>query len=84
MDLPPEAEEVASFFGQLIGTAYVENPTFCANFFEDFKQLLKDTAPEEVIPPKLLMIEGVCGVRLEKFRNLTNAIFLQLMNISRN
>ena len=43
LNLEPEAEEVAGFFGALIETDHGKNPTFQENFFADFTQLLKDT-----------------------------------------
>jgi DNA topoisomerase-1 len=42
IDLSPASEEVAGFFAQLVGTPYAENPTFCKNFFEDFRSVLKE------------------------------------------
>ncbi|KAJ3038715.1 DNA topoisomerase 1 [Rhizophlyctis rosea] len=41
VDLSPEAEEVATFFADVIGTQHAENSVFCANFFEDFLGVLK-------------------------------------------
>ncbi|KAF4555804.1 DNA topoisomerase 1 [Elsinoe fawcettii] len=39
--LPPEAEEIASFYGAMLNsTVNVENPTFNKNFFNDFKDML--------------------------------------------
>lgn len=43
--LSPEGEEVAGFFGQLLGTQYVENPVFCKNFFDDFLEVLAEHDP---------------------------------------
>ena len=43
LNLEPEAEEVAGFFGALIETDHGKNPTFQENFFADFTQLLKET-----------------------------------------
>ncbi|KAI9294441.1 hypothetical protein K502DRAFT_304983 [Neoconidiobolus thromboides FSU 785] len=40
--LPPEAEEVASFFAALIESDYARNPVFVRNFFKDFKDVLKE------------------------------------------
>ncbi|KXS15148.1 hypothetical protein M427DRAFT_123840 [Gonapodya prolifera JEL478] len=40
IDLDPEAEEVAGFYAQLVGTEWVENPTFRKNFFEDWLAVL--------------------------------------------
>lgn len=39
--LPPEAEEVAGFFGVMINTDHAKNPVFQKNFFADFKKVLK-------------------------------------------
>ncbi|KAL4797512.1 hypothetical protein BDV19DRAFT_377617 [Aspergillus venezuelensis] len=44
VDLHPDAEEVAGFFGGMLNsTQNVENPTFQRNFFTDFKDILKKT-----------------------------------------
>ncbi|KAM0789236.1 hypothetical protein ACM66B_000079 [Microbotryomycetes sp. NB124-2] len=43
--LPPEAEEVASFFAAILETDYPKNPTFVENFFNSFLKVL------EVHPP---------------------------------
>nr|AAC39319.1 topoisomerase I [Aspergillus nidulans] len=44
VDLHPEAEEVAGFFGSMLNsTQHTENPTFQKNFFADFKEILKKT-----------------------------------------
>ncbi|KAF1817598.1 topoisomerase I [Eremomyces bilateralis CBS 781.70] len=41
--LPPEAEEIAGFYGAMLhSTVNVENPTFNKNFFEDFQAKLDD------------------------------------------
>ncbi|GAA97009.1 hypothetical protein E5Q_03683 [Mixia osmundae IAM 14324] len=45
VDLPPEAEEVAGFFGALIESDHAENRTFVDNFFADFQEVLKDHPP---------------------------------------
>lgn len=40
--MAPGAEEVAGFFGSMLNSAHnVENPTFCKNFFSDFREALK-------------------------------------------
>lgn len=44
VDLAPEAEEVAGFFGAMLNSTHnVENPTFQKNFFADFQKMLKET-----------------------------------------
>lgn len=40
--LKPEAEEVATFFAQVLGTDYAKNATFCKNFIDDFSKVLKE------------------------------------------
>ncbi|KAK4057286.1 DNA topoisomerase 1 [Microbotryomycetes sp. JL221] len=52
--LPPEAEEVASFFAAILETDYPKNPTFVQNFFDSFLKVLK------VHPP-------VDGTKITKF-----------------
>lgn len=49
IELSAASEEVAGFFAQVLGTQYAENPTFCKNFFEDFKAVLKDNDPVSYI-----------------------------------
>ncbi|KAK9463533.1 uncharacterized protein V1516DRAFT_661662 [Lipomyces oligophaga] len=41
VNLPLEAEEVAGFFGAMIETEHAKNPVFQANFFADFRSVLK-------------------------------------------
>ncbi|CAK7205656.1 DNA topoisomerase 1 [Sporothrix eucalyptigena] len=44
LDLHPDAEEVATFFGSMLHlTVNTENPTFRKNFFADFQDILKQT-----------------------------------------
>ncbi|KAL9593905.1 MAG: hypothetical protein Q9219_007323 [cf. Caloplaca sp. 3 TL-2023] len=44
VDLAPDAEEVATFFGSMLNSTHnVENPTFQKNFFADFREILKKT-----------------------------------------
>lgn len=44
VDLAPEAEEVAGFFGAMLNSTHnVENPTFQKNFFADFQKMLKES-----------------------------------------
>lgn len=42
VNLPPQAEEVAGFFGAMLETDHAKNPTFQNNFFEDFLQVIKE------------------------------------------
>lgn len=42
VELPPQAEEVAGFFGAMLETDHAKNPVFQKNFFEDFLQVLKE------------------------------------------
>ena len=44
INLAPEAEEIAGFFGAMLNSTHnVENPTFQKNFFEDFQDMLEKT-----------------------------------------
>jgi DNA topoisomerase-1 len=45
LTLPPESEEVAGFFGAMLGTDHVEDKVFQANFFRDFKAMLEQYPP---------------------------------------
>ncbi|PIA16948.1 DNA topoisomerase I [Coemansia reversa NRRL 1564] len=44
--MPPEVEEVATFFAALVGTDHGVNPVFQSNFFNDFKDLLNLHMPK--------------------------------------
>lgn len=43
VELHPDAEEVAGFFGAMLNTDHALNPTFQKNFFEDFIECVKRT-----------------------------------------
>ncbi|EJD52512.1 hypothetical protein AURDEDRAFT_111181 [Auricularia subglabra TFB-10046 SS5] len=47
VDLPPESEEVALFFGQLLGSDHANDTTFQKNFFKDFTHVLKVHPPRD-------------------------------------
>ncbi|KAH7108323.1 hypothetical protein BKA62DRAFT_609892 [Auriculariales sp. MPI-PUGE-AT-0066] len=47
VDLPPEGEEVARFFGEMIETEHAEDETFKKNFFKDFLRVLKAHPPRD-------------------------------------
>jgi len=49
VDLPPESEEVAGFFGKMIETDHAQDKVFRANFFRDFKTVLKKFPPRNGI-----------------------------------
>lgn len=53
VSLPPDAEEVAGFFGALLGSDHALNPTFQKNFFSDFLKVLEEC--------------GGCGVDIRDF-----------------
>ncbi|KAF9450440.1 hypothetical protein P691DRAFT_773934 [Macrolepiota fuliginosa MF-IS2] len=42
VDLSPEAEEVAGFYGAMLETPHAQDAVFNKNFFEDWKKVLKD------------------------------------------
>ncbi|AMD20144.1 HCL007Cp [Eremothecium sinecaudum] len=42
VDLPPQAEEVAGFFGGLLESDHAKNPVFQKNFFKDFLDVLNE------------------------------------------
>ncbi|CUM68050.1 uncharacterized protein PRCAT00005765001 [Priceomyces carsonii] len=56
VDLPLEAEEVASFFGQMVETDHAKNAVFQKNFFEDFLEVLKEA--------------GGCNVTINEFKKM--------------
>ncbi|KAJ6625604.1 hypothetical protein B0H10DRAFT_2002165 [Mycena sp. CBHHK59/15] len=47
LDLPPAAEEVATFYAALIETDHAQDATFNKNFFEDWKTVLKKHPPRD-------------------------------------
>ncbi|KAK9478721.1 hypothetical protein V1514DRAFT_330235 [Lipomyces japonicus] len=53
--LPPEAEEVAGFFGAMLDSEHARNPTFVKNFFADFQSVLQES--------------GYTGRAIEKFES---------------
>ncbi|EJF57661.1 hypothetical protein DICSQDRAFT_68959 [Dichomitus squalens LYAD-421 SS1] len=46
VDLPPEAEEVAGFYGAMLETEHAKDATFNKNFFDDFLKILKKYPPK--------------------------------------
>ncbi|KAJ7096278.1 hypothetical protein C8R44DRAFT_812608 [Mycena epipterygia] len=47
LDLPPAAEEVATFYAALIESDHAKDPTFNKNFFDDWKTVLKQHPPRD-------------------------------------
>ncbi|KAJ7132760.1 DNA topoisomerase I [Mycena crocata] len=47
LDLPPPAEEVASFYAALIESDHAQDDTFNKNFFDDWKTILKKHPPRD-------------------------------------
>ncbi|KAI0823365.1 hypothetical protein BC628DRAFT_1450719 [Trametes gibbosa] len=45
VDLPIESEEVAGFYGAVLGTPHAQDVTFNKNFFDDFLKILKKYPP---------------------------------------
>lgn len=45
VDLPPESEEVAWFFGKILETDHAKDATFQKNFFKDWQKVLKEHPP---------------------------------------
>ena len=45
VDLPPESEEVAGFFAAMLDTDHAQNDVFRKNFFDDWKEVLKEFPP---------------------------------------
>lgn len=45
VDLLPEAEEVAGFYGALLDTDHAKDLVFNKNFFDDFKKILEKYEP---------------------------------------
>ena len=45
VELSPESEEVAGFYGALLETDHAKDKVFNKNFFEDFLQVLKKNPP---------------------------------------
>lgn len=49
VDLPPESEEVAGFFGAMLDTDHTKDATFQKNFFHDFLEILKHHPPRNQV-----------------------------------
>ncbi|KAK7692375.1 hypothetical protein QCA50_004000 [Cerrena zonata] len=47
VDLPPESEEVAGFYGAMIETEHAKDAVFNKNFFTDFLDVLKQHPPRD-------------------------------------
>ncbi|EPQ57212.1 hypothetical protein GLOTRDRAFT_137596 [Gloeophyllum trabeum ATCC 11539] len=47
VDLPPESEEVATFYAKLLETDHARDETFNKNFFEDWLKVLKKHPPRD-------------------------------------
>eukprot|EP00492_Amphilonche_elongata_P005442 TRINITY_DN790_c0_g1_i1.p1 TRINITY_DN790_c0_g1~~TRINITY_DN790_c0_g1_i1.p1 ORF type:complete len:464 (-),score=97.49 TRINITY_DN790_c0_g1_i1:27-1418(-) len=45
LDLTPDQEEAATWFAAILQSDHAENPTFCKNFFADWRRIL--TAPSQ-------------------------------------
>ncbi|KZT57719.1 hypothetical protein CALCODRAFT_469305 [Calocera cornea HHB12733] len=54
VDLPPESEEVAGFFGAMLETDHAQDAKFRENFFDDFKTVLEKHPPKNGIKIKSL------------------------------
>ena len=71
VDLPPEAEEVAGFYGAMIDTEHAKDTTFNKNFFDDFLKILKKYPPVRVVPRRayqsIHIPEQKKGVKISKF-----------------
>ena len=48
VDLPPESEEVAGFYGAMLETDHAKDATFNKNFFDDWSKILKKHPPVSV------------------------------------
>ncbi|KAF5354918.1 hypothetical protein D9756_005325 [Leucocoprinus leucothites] len=47
VDLPPEAEEVAGFYGAMLETPHAQDAVFNKNFFDDWKKVMNDHPPRD-------------------------------------
>ncbi|KAI0267121.1 hypothetical protein BC834DRAFT_872641 [Gloeopeniophorella convolvens] len=47
VDLPPDAEEVAGFYGAMLETEHAKDATFNKNFFDDWSKILKKSPPRD-------------------------------------
>ena len=67
VQLPPEAEEVATFFGAMLETEHVKKPVFVSNFFEDFREVLKEYPPVRRLSLWARLIAQLDGTKITKF-----------------
>ncbi|KAI5477411.1 DNA topoisomerase I [Pseudohyphozyma bogoriensis] len=79
VDLPPESEEVATFFAAMIETDHAKNPVFVKNFFQSWTDLMKTYPPRD--KTKITKFElcdfspiaAYCEAEREKKKSLTAA-----------
>jgi hypothetical protein len=61
VDLHPNSEEVAGFYGAMLETDHAKDATFNKNFFDDWSKVLKKHPPvcivtRSLIPPTLIHV----------------------------
>jgi len=50
LDLTPDQEEIATWFAAILETDHAQNPTFCKNFFADWRRVLISNRQERKFP----------------------------------
>lgn len=73
LTLPPESEEVAGFFAAMIETDHAQDPTFRANFFRDFKQMLDKYPPVSVGRKPIANVDRRRRSRSPRWRSVTSS-----------
>lgn len=78
VELHPEAEEVATFFGSMLHlTVNTENPTFKKNFFADFQEVIEKTGGVKRLDGNKVVIRDFAKLdfkpMFEHFKGLTEA-----------
>ena len=77
LDLPPESEEVAGFYGAMLETDHAQDAVFNKNFFTDFLKLLKKFPPVSDTPSPFTshwLIDLHISVIMSTLRNLSFVI----------
>nr|QFG74124.1 MAG: DNA topoisomerase I-like protein [Megaviridae environmental sample] len=71
VELNEQAEEAAVLYARYVGTAYLDNPTFVRNFWEDWKLMLKDTPIKSITKCDFSKIHNYLEKKKEKRKNYT-------------
>jgi hypothetical protein len=85
MDLPPESEEVAGFYGAMLETDHAKDATFNKNFFDDWSKVLKKHPPvcSTTMLLKILPADSCTSVTEQQSKCLNAVIFVPCLSTSK-